>query len=66
VTIRDYVTIPKAADLLGVTRTTIRNWVLKGDIASVSLGGVRRAITLKELDRFDKDGPLPKPLRKTC
>jgi excisionase family DNA binding protein len=50
--------------LLGVTRQTVRNWFLKGQIKAYRIGQnikIPRAEALRILNRFDQ--PIPRWLR---
>lgn len=52
---RDYVTAGQAADVLGVSRQTIKNWVLSGRLIGRRVGGqflVGRDAVAAELDRL--------------
>lgn len=50
----DYVTIPKAAEIIGVTESLVRRWVRADKIPAKKIGKAMRVIELKALKNFDK------------
>ena len=57
---REYLTTGQAADILGVSRQTIVNWVQRGQLPGVRLGGrtlLHRDAVLGEVDRLKEALP---------
>ena len=52
--LHDYVTQTRAAELLGVTRMTLYNWLRDGKIQAVIVAGFRM-IPQSEVDRLKKE-----------
>ena len=57
---REYLTTGQAADALGVSRQTIKNWVAAGHLRAAQLGGrtfVHRAEVLAQLEKLQQARP---------
>lgn len=52
--LHDYVTQTRAAELLGVTRMTLYNWLRDGKLQAVRVAGFRM-IPQSEVDRLKKE-----------
>ena len=64
-TSKDYFTTHDIAQMLNVTRVTVRNWIIKGRLAATTTPGGHRRINRKELTRFmEETGCPPETIRE--
>ncbi len=56
---KNYLTIPKAAKICSVDRSTMHRWVTSGKINAYSTPGGHKRIQIKDLKKFFKDNQMP-------
>ena len=63
---RTLLTVREAAESLGVTYSTLKQWIYKGSVRTVKTDGGHHRIAADEVDRLlaRQDAPVPRPNRR--
>lgn len=61
--IKNLKTVREAAELIGLTEMTLRNWIYQGKIRAVKVGGFRVYIPDEEINRVTKEQKKVEPVK---